>query len=436
MEKAGSRRPRPDAKRRRTTRRESKPVVVSHQYSSDTQMQMFTSYRSIVRDPSDDDIPCCLSGRVYTDPTPTPSLPHRPVPRPVGCLESFRSWLGGKEGSLWALITVHVSLVVYAFCYQVEMDTVEYGMLIAAFCAVQLFGGVLFGRAGDVFGSKTMLVVAHLSAVVSYILMSEARSKVMLFVSDIPGLLQHGMQGSSMLVVDMSDNDNRIKALGRLGFSYGIGAIVGPLVVSQMEIIRKGLDKVVTFIWMPVFKENFRIWSGYAAMLWLCIAVTTAVTLLIITIVPTNRSKKVKTNKTSESSAAKKLRNVFSCSELIRLQRYKFVRRLLVAKFGILFPSSLFMSMFAQFCVAEFRFGPRQTGRLLSYVPLVRMVGQGLIVNPLVKVFSETFIIRASCLVIAASMLLIGQATTEWELYLTLLPLNLSGAVSIVVISG
>jgi len=131
-----------------------------------------------------------------------------------------------------------------------------------------------------------------------------------------------------------------------------------------------------------------------------------------------------------------KLRNVFSLREILRLGRYKFVRRLLLAKLGIMFPSALFMSMFAQFCVTEFRFEPKRTGRLLSYVPLVRMIGQGLLVNPLVKLFSETLMIRASCFVVALSMLFIGYATTETELYLVLLPLNLSGAVAIVVISG
>jgi len=467
---------------------EIRPVVVSHQYSQDQNIQIFTSYESVVRaveSDSDDETSCCccLQGgdtlsrfdaegpaKPFSREIPKKAA-YEPSYRPRGCLDSIRVWFGGTEGSLAGILTVHVSLLVYAFCYQisavvlpylaeeVQMDTVQYGGLIATFCSLQLIGGVLFGRAGDIFGTKAMMIVAHTAACLSYFMMSFASTKLGLYMSEVPGLLQHGMQGSNMLIAHMSSGDQRIKALGRLGFSYGIGAILGPLVCGHMGMIKSALEYMMSPVSSLFSEEAFHLWSGNAAMLWLCIVVSVFIIVIIVSIIPSNPKADAKPispskhNPTSPPSDEKlnkslgkpavplassttpllqteptelteptttnvksKLRNVFSLTAILRLGRYKFVRRLLLAKFGILFPSALFMSMVAQFCVAEFRFDPTRTGRLLSYVPLVRMVGQGLLVNPLVKIFSETSMIRGSCIVIALSMLFIGNATTEMEL--------------------
>mmetsp|Transcript_33752 Transcript_33752/g.65189 ORF Transcript_33752/g.65189 Transcript_33752/m.65189 type:complete len:476 (+) Transcript_33752:72-1499(+) len=439
-------------------------IFVSHQFT-DT---IFTSYSNTHGEEEKDFGTCCCYSKeekFHFQQEQSDNGNYSPKIRPNGLCDRIRTWFGGREGHLAATLTVHVSLVIYAFCYQIShvllpyiaehcgMETVEYGALIAIFCTVQLVGGVLYGRAGDVFGSKTMLVVAHLAGVISYSMMSFASTKTVLFASEIPGLLQHGMQGSNMLIANMSNDRDRIKALGRLGFSYGLGATVGPLVVAQMHRVVECINRALTPLSKLICGRGFEIWSGEAAMLWfcnnpslkatmpictlgrMCVASTTLMITLVMIVVPSkNRQGQERAEEKKllkKQGTAKKLRNVFSLTELLRLQRYKYVRRLLLAKFGILFPSALFMAMFAQFCVAEFHFTPERTGRLLSYVPFVRMVGQGLLVNPLVRHFPEAFVIRMSCFVVAFSMVLVGNATTELDLYLTLLPLNLGGAVRV-----
>lgn len=72
---------------------------------------------------------------------------------------------------------------------------ITYGYLQTAFGALQLLGGPIYGRLGDIFGSRAVLVLAHSCGVLSYFLLSIATNTSMLFLARIPGLLLHGAQG-------------------------------------------------------------------------------------------------------------------------------------------------------------------------------------------------------------------------------------------------
>lgn len=58
--------------------------------------------------------------------------------------------------------------------------------------------------------------------------MGVAHSVPVLFLSRLPSVLLHVMQGSQMLVTHLTNESERATALSRLGFSYGIGMVVGP----------------------------------------------------------------------------------------------------------------------------------------------------------------------------------------------------------------
>ena len=60
------------------------------------------------------------------------------------------------------------------------------------FCII---GGPIFGRFGDMYGGRAALTLAFGSAAASYALMSVAFSPSLLFLSRVPSLFMHAMQG-------------------------------------------------------------------------------------------------------------------------------------------------------------------------------------------------------------------------------------------------
>ena len=74
-------------------------------------------------------------------------------------------------------------------------DPVVFGYLQTTFAVVQPCGGPIFGRFGDVFGSRAALVLSFVAAAVSYSILGFASAVSMLFLSRLPSIFMHAMQG-------------------------------------------------------------------------------------------------------------------------------------------------------------------------------------------------------------------------------------------------
>jgi len=113
-------------------------------------------------------------------------------------------------------------------------DAQLFGYLQTAFAVAQLLGGPLYGRLGDVFGERQALLVAFTASAASYTILGLATSVPALFFSRIPSAFMHVMQGSQMMTASTSSESSRATALSRLGFSFGMGMIVGPALGGQI----------------------------------------------------------------------------------------------------------------------------------------------------------------------------------------------------------
>ena len=162
-----------------------------------------------------------------------------------------------KSGQNLMFLATHFNLFMYATCFFIQTgtlpvrccstlvslfwllnfqylskslgaDPVVFGQLQTAFAVAQLLGGPLYGRLGDVMGERIALVLAFASAASSYLLMGLANSIQMLFLSRLLSVLLHVMQGSQMVVAYLTEESERTSSLAKLGFSYGIGMVVGP----------------------------------------------------------------------------------------------------------------------------------------------------------------------------------------------------------------
>uniref|UniRef100_A0A8C2A114 Solute carrier family 22 member 18 n=1 Tax=Cyprinus carpio TaxID=7962 RepID=A0A8C2A114_CYPCA len=106
-------------------------------------------------------------------------------------------------------------------------DTIWFGYLQTTVGVIQLLGGPIYGRFADVFGARAALSVSCLASVVYFLLLAVADNTFMLFVHKLPAVFMHALPGAQMVVADLSENEKRADALGKLGLCFGIGMIAG-----------------------------------------------------------------------------------------------------------------------------------------------------------------------------------------------------------------
>ena len=94
--------------------------------------------------------------------------------------------------SCWVLFVVFFQYI----SKDVGADPVMFGYLQAAMAIMLLLGSPIFGRFGDVFGSRAALVLAFAATTLNNLLLGMARTVNMLFVSRIPALFMHNRQGT------------------------------------------------------------------------------------------------------------------------------------------------------------------------------------------------------------------------------------------------
>ena len=75
-------------------------------------------------------------------------------------------------------------------------DPTTFGQLQTVFAVTQLLGGPIFGRIGDTLGERFALTLAFSGATLSYFLMGIAENIPLLFLSRLPSIVMHTMQGN------------------------------------------------------------------------------------------------------------------------------------------------------------------------------------------------------------------------------------------------
>lgn len=147
------------------------------------------------------------------------------------------------------VVAVHVNVFLYAFFFWMQQgvypqlsrelgaDSLSFDYLQCGFAFLQLIGGPVFGRYADVNGGKAAMTMAFSAASASYGMLAYSDTKRMLFLSRIPTLFMHVLLGGQMIISDQSIPNQRVRNLGRLSLSYGLGMGAGPTVGSWVSHI-------------------------------------------------------------------------------------------------------------------------------------------------------------------------------------------------------
>ena len=98
-----------------------------------------------------------------------------------------------------------------------------FGYMQSTYAFYQMIGSPIFGRCGDVFGCRCVMIVSEFSSMLSYGSLAFASNVFMLFLSRVPAFAMHNLQGSYMIITDITLPKDRARMLGILGVSHGLG---------------------------------------------------------------------------------------------------------------------------------------------------------------------------------------------------------------------
>lgn len=111
----------------------------------------------------------------------------------------------------------------------------QVGLLIATYALCQLISGPLLGQMADGVGRKPLLLVSQVGTLIGFVVLGGASSLWMVFVSRaIDGITAGNLTLAQAYVSDVTTRENRAKAFGVIGISFGIGFLMGPAISGYL----------------------------------------------------------------------------------------------------------------------------------------------------------------------------------------------------------
>src|SRR5512137_2303129 len=238
------------------------------------------------------------------------------------------------------------------------------GLLLASYSLMQFLGAPVLGRLSDRYGRRPILLISQLGTFVGFLMLGFANGLGMLFLSRIvDGVSGGNVSTAQAYIADISDESNRAKNFGLIGAAFGLGFILGPAIGGFLS--RFGYQ-------VPAFAA----------------AGLSLVTILLTFFMLHEPERKAKT------------RTEFSWAALRRAFGHPTIGILLtmVFTFGLAF--AMFQTSFALFASARFGFDVQQTALVLTYVGVLSVVMQLVVVKRVVKRLGEnrTIIITLAAL--------------------------------------
>ncbi|XP_059831551.1 solute carrier family 22 member 18 isoform X2 [Hypanus sabinus] len=258
----------------------------------------------------------------------------------------------------FVILITHFNMALYSTCFWIQngvmpylskklgMDAVMFGYLQTTFAIVQLLGGPLFGRFGDLFGGRAALSLAYLSSSLTSLIMGLSTNVLLLFLSRLPSIFMHGMQAAQMVVTDLSLESERTGELGKLGLSYGVGMIIGSSAGGFL---------------ISKFGESF---AAYVAA-----AGSVLNSIVVMKYIPED-TKSVRQKNKPEMASSK---SVFNVKKIIKLLSIPGAAEILAVKAITGLPMGVFQSMFSVVGMDYFKLEAEDNGYLMAYVGVLQM---------------------------------------------------------------
>jgi DHA1 family tetracycline resistance protein-like MFS transporter len=258
-------------------------------------------------------------------------------------------------------------------------------LLISVFAVCQLVSGPLLGHASDRLGRKPLLILSQIGTFIGFIILAKATSLWMVYLSRmIDGATAGNLSLAQAYIADNTAPEDRAKAFGLIGIAFGLGFFVGPSITGYLA---------------DAHSLNAPIYLA-AAMSALSVVATSVLL----------RGGPPAADHPDRGAA-------LMWSTYARYFSRPGLGPLLLQFFVYMLSFSVFVSGFALFAERRFTwdghpFGPREIGFAFSYVGLLGIVLQGVLIGRLVKAYGERRLILAGFASLVVAYLILGAAAT------------------------
>lgn len=294
------------------------------------------------------------------------------------------------------------------------------GLLVASYAAAQLIGAPLLGRLSDRFGRRPILLVSIAGTAIGFLIfgladpIGQALSGslgqeglvntliigVLFFARILDGLTGGNLSVAQAYITDVTTSAERARGLGLVGVAFGLGFIVGPAAGGLLSSFGLALPSFVA--------------AGVASLN----------LLLVFLLLPEST-----TAERRAAAVAGPRRPSLSIQALVEALRRPLVGTLLSTTFLFNLPFAMLQTVFSLYALRRFELGPTQTALILTYVGVLSVLVQGVLIAPLTKRFGEANLMIAAVGVMAGGLALWAIAPAPWFVLLALAPVAAAGGI-------
>src|SRR5512136_2539256 len=268
------------------------------------------------------------------------------------------------------------------------------GLLLASYSLMQFIGAPVLGRLSDRYGRRPILLISQLGTFLGFMILGFASALWMLFLSRIiDGISGANLSTAQAYIADVTDEKNRAKSFGLIGAAFGLGVIIGPAVGG--------------------FLSQF----GYHVPAFFAAGLSMLTMVLTFFMLP-------------EPERKSNSRREFSVKALKQAFGHPTVGILLsmVFTFGLAF--AMFQTSFALFASARFGFNVQQTALVLTYVGVLSVIMQLVVVKRVVKRLGENRSIMVTMASLALGLVLMALIQSPLALIFVMPILSFGGGVT------
>lgn len=108
-----------------------------------------------------------------------------------------------------------------------------FGLLVSAYAICQLIAGPPLGQLSDRVGRRPVLLVSQMGTFAGFLILAWAQTLWVVFLARIiDGLTAGNLTVAQAYISDVSKPEQRAKAFGLIGISFGLGFLVGPAIAG------------------------------------------------------------------------------------------------------------------------------------------------------------------------------------------------------------
>jgi MFS family permease len=265
------------------------------------------------------------------------------------------------------------------------------GLLAASYSAMQFLAAPLLGSLSDRYGRRPVIVLSLAGGAVAWTVFGLADALWTLFLArSLAGAMGGNLSAAQAYVADVTPPERRAGALGLLGAAFGLGFVFGPGIgaVLSFDATVAAVDGAVPAA-VPITRFSL---PSFAAA-----ALSLAGAAVAVAFLPESRSL-------ASDDAVGGSGRPSQVGLLLEAARSAALRPLLAAFFVTSFAFSGVTVMFIPFVADVFGYTASGSALLLTYIGVLSVLVQGVLVGPLTERYSSSRLAPAGAAVLTVGL--------------------------------